>query len=572
MMPSFRGSSISMRFATITEALCAAPAGNTFVTHWAGDDAVMEVTFEAFVELSRSQASGLWKCGVRAGERVVLVMPQGIPLMATFVGAMLLGAVPAILPYPNRKVEPAKYRSGLAGVSKNLRARLTVVDDEFPQELATELLVSDEANLVRDSEVSLASSSDIPAYAPAPDDLAFIQHSAGTTGLQKGVALTHRAVLTQLEHLARSIDLRSSDRIYSWLPLYHDMGLVACFMLPLVWHLPVVMQSPIDWVMQPASMLELVSRRRCTLAWLPNFALSFLSRRVREQDREGLDLSCVRALINCSEPVRAHSMDEFAATYEPYGFRPNALATSYAMAENVFAVTQSAIGESPVRVTVDRTGLLERHVAVPSDSADSVCLVSSGRCLPSNEVRIVSPEGRDLADGAVGEIVVRSDSLFQGYYNRPDLTQAAIKDGWYWTGDLGFRDGGELFVSGRRKDLIIVAGKNLYPQDVEEIVARHPAVHDGRVVAFGLYSEAEGTEEIVVVAELHQEQDADACLAIEMAARSAIATELGVTPRVVILKPPAWIVKSTAGKPARSTTRAKLLTEHPELGGDGSRG
>ena len=180
-------------------------------------------------------------------------------------------------------------------------------------------------------------------------------------------------------------------------------------------------------------------------------------------------------------------------------------------------------------------------------------------------MRIVSSDGRDLPDYEIGEIIIQGDSLFEGYYNRPDLTLAAVKDGWYWTGDLGFLVNGELFVSGRKNDLIIVGGKNIYPQDIEEIVCRHPAIHDGRAVALALYNDDQGTEEIFVAAELNNWKDADKSLEIECVLRNAVLRELGVAPRAIFLKPPAWIVKSTAGKPARSTTREKLLNEHPEL-------
>jgi acyl-CoA synthetase (AMP-forming)/AMP-acid ligase II len=185
--------------------------------------------------------------------------------------------------------------------------------------------------------------------------------------------------------------------------------------------------------------------------------------------------------------------------------------------------------------------------------------------LPGNEVRIASDSGALLADGHVGEIHIRSDTLFTGYYNRPDLTAAALVDGWYRTGDLGFCREGELYVVGRKKDLLIVGGENLYPQDIEELVARHPAVHDGRVVAMGVYNPDLGTEDIIVVAEVAGEELLAHVTEIEREVRSLVVEGLGVAVRSVFLKPPKWIVKSTAGKAARSTTREKLLQEHPEL-------
>ena len=564
----------SDRFQTIVEALLAAPPERPFVTLWRDEDDAQTITFGEFICAAVAQAANFRVGGLQPGDRVILVMPQDIPLMVAFAGAMLAGAVPAILAYPNFKVDPAKYSSGLAGVSANLQARLVIVDQNFPDELLGCLSLAHGAELARDQFSFSSLSGKAPVFtdiACKAGDIAFIQHSAGTTGLQKGVALSHSSVLTQLRHLASSLRIDDADRIYSWLPLYHDMGLIACFIMPMVYHLPVVMQSPLDWVIRPATMLRLVSDYRCTLAWVPNFSLQFLARRVRSEDRVHFDLSSLRALINCSEPVRARSMDDFWDFYAPCNLKQDVLQSSYAMAENVFAVTQSELDRAPRRLYVDMKQLVEKQVATAAaESAHgSVCFVSSGRCLSGNQVRIVATNGADLPDGHVGEILIRSDSLFEGYYNRPDLTETAIRDGWYWSGDLGFSINGELFVIGRKKDLIITAGKNIYPQDIEELVSSHPAIRDGRVVAFGMYNSDLGTEDIIVVAETDSEENLRHADEIERAVRNAIVAELDVAPRAVYLRPPKWIVKSTAGKPARSTTREKLLTEQPELVGKG---
>jgi fatty-acyl-CoA synthase len=569
---------IALQYETLTQAMLTAPAHRTFVTMWQDEDDVDTVTFGEFVRSAQLQASAFVKQGIVPGDRVILVMPQGIPLMTCFAAAMLAGAIPAIIAYPNFKVEPAKYRFGLSGVSKNLTARLVVLDEEFPDDLLSHVACEGDAKIVRnlsaaDSALAVESASlDSPATSIANgNQIAFIQHSAGTTGLQKGVALSHAAVLRQLGHLATALKLTDADCIYSWLPLYHDMGLIACFMLPLVYHLPVVMQSPTDWVMRPGAMLSLITQYRCTLSWIPNFALQFLARRVPERERSRFNLSSVRMLINCSEPVRQQSIDEFCSAYAPSGFRREAHQSSYAMAENVFALTQSGMGArtTPHAIWVDSRRLSEDHVVAKIDKGDNgaVCLVSSGSCLAANRFRIVDADGRDLPENHVGEIVLQSDSLFDGYYNRPDLTEKALKDGWYRSGDLGFSCDGELFVIGRKSDLIIVAGKNLYPQDIEEIAYSHPRIHDGRAVAFGVVNLDLGTEDIVIVAEIDNEADLIHAPDIERAIRSAVVAELGVAVRAVYVKPSKWIVKSTAGKPARSTTRAKLMAEHPELQG-----
>ena len=559
---------LRLPFRTLSEAFSAVPAEKPFITMWRGEDDIETVTFGDFRQSAQSYAAYFQSLGVKARHTVVLVMPQGIPLMSAFMGAMLLGAVPAILAYPNLKVEPTKYRYGLTGVCANLKAALIVVDRGFPEEFVTSVAANGASRLVRCPGEFLPTGSSDAIDPPRPEDLAFIQHSAGTTGLQKGVALTHAAVLKQISYLAPSLDLSSKDRIYSWLPLYHDMGLIACFMLPLACHLSVVMQAPMDWVMQPRTMLELMSAHRCTLAWIPNFALQFLARRVKPVDCAGLELSCVRTLINCSEPVRLSSIEEFFAAYSAHGLVPTAMQTCYAMAETVFAVTQSDVNAAgPCCIWVDGTAFRKERVVhvVSRDFPGAISLVSSGRRLPGTHIRIVSDAGEDLDSGKVGEIVIRCESMLTGYYNRPDLTEHALRDGWYWSGDLGFMVGEELYVIGRKKDLIIVAGENIHPQDIEEIASAHSAIYEGRVVAFGQYNPSLGTEEIVVVAEVRESRNLENARSIEREVRTAISAELGVTVGRIFIKPPRWIVKSTAGKPARATTREKLLAEHPDV-------
>jgi fatty-acyl-CoA synthase len=562
---------VATRYRTLVDALLSAPAERPFVTAWVDEDEHETVSFGEFRRRAQVQARLFQDNGVGPGDRVILIMPQGIPLMAAFAGAMFAGAVPAILAYPNFKVEASKYRFGLQGVTANLHAKAVAIDSDFPPDLLEHVNLGAGTRLLRANDATFtANDSEFPVIGGSPDSLAFIQHSAGTTGLQKGVALTHAAVLQHLEYLSSVLMLEQArDSVYSWLPLYHDMGLIACFILPMVCHLPVVMQSPLEWVMRPESMLRVFTDFQCTLAWLPNFVFQFVPRRTPREHWSLYNLSSARALINCSEPVRAFSMNEFYSAFAPCGLKPSALHSSYAMAENVFAVTQSDIhGTSgPAVVWADGKRFRAEHfiAPVPDSTPGAVAFTSSGRLLPHNQAQIVSDSGEILRDGYVGEIAIRSESLFQGYFNRPDLTEKVMRDGWYHTGDLGFFHERELYVIGRKKDLLIIGGQNIYPQDIEEIVCSHAAIHDGRAIAFGIFNPDLGTEDIVVVAEVAREELLEQAADIEREIRSSVVGNADVAVRTIFLKPPKWIVKSTAGKPARSTTREKLLKEHPEL-------
>ncbi len=556
-----------LKFDNLIAALEAAAENSPFITFWVDEDERETVTFGEFRHRARLHAAVLREQGIDSGDRVVILMPQSITAMVSFAAAMMLGAVPAFLAYPNFKVDPAKYRSGLAGVTANLSAKAVVIAPDFRNEMLDCVALGAETKLIRpgnadkrENVVTVPESTQI-----APERLAFIQHSAGTTGLQKGVALTHAAVLGQIEHLAHALRIDPArDRIYSWLPLYHDMGLIACFMLPMVCHVPVVMQSPIDWVMQPESMLQIITESKCTLAWLPNFAFQFVPRRTAPKRWADYDLSSLRLVINCSEPVRASSMREFQTAFH---IASGVLQSSYAMAENVFAVTQSEIDAAPNTLWIDGQQYRTAHriVPVPQEAPGAVSFTSSGRLLPNQQVRIISDSGAIAPEDTVGEIAIQSDCLFTGYYNRPDLTAKAFLDGWYRTGDLGFLFQDELYVVGRKKDLLIVGGENIYPQDIEEIVGAHHAIHDGRAIAMGSYNPEIGTEDIVVVAEVEKLEMLAQASEIEQQIRSSIVAALGIAVKRIFLKPPKWIVKSTAGKPARSATREKLLQEHPEL-------
>ncbi len=394
-----------------------------------------------------------------------------------------------------------------------------------------------------------------------PEDIVLLQHSSGTTGLQKGVALSHQSVLNQITTYADVLHITDDDVIVSWLPLYHDMGLIAGFLMPILYGLPMVLMSPFDWVRAPQRLMHAVSKYKGTLVWLPNFAYNFCAKKIRPRHMEGVDLSSWRAVINCSEPMRQDSHQLFLEAFKPYGFPDTAIATSYAMAENTFAVTQGGINTS-VRVDpVDRDSLQVDRIARPAkEGKPFVNMVSAGLPIPNTEVKVMDPQGTPLPDRHIGEIALRSNSMLTEYYHRPKTTKDAFLDGWYLTGDYGYMLDGEIYITGRKKDLIIVGGKNIYPQDLERIAMAVPGVHPGRVVAFGIFSKRMGTEQVVIVAEVDTE-DPDEKERITNEIRQAVTQGSAVALRHVLLVREGWIIKTSSGKTARLANRDKFIDQ-----------
>jgi acyl-CoA synthetase (AMP-forming)/AMP-acid ligase II len=319
--------------------------------------------------------------------------------------------------------------------------------------------------------------------------------------------------------------------------------------------------SPFHWVRDPMILLRAIQDYQGTLCWLPNFAYNFLATRIRKSALDGLNLSSLRAAINCSEPVRHDSHLTFAERFTPYGLSPLALQTCYAMAENTFAVTQSQIGVAPVVDVIDRDLIMTQRLAHRVNGAvPTITMVSCGRPVPNTDIRIVDSERRPLPERTVGEVALRSNCMLTGYYHRTDATDEAMQDGWYFTGDYGYLADGELFITGRKKDLIIVGGKNIYPQDIENILNDVPGVHPGRTVAFGILNEQLGTEDIAVICEVETD-DEEQRDQITREIRARIAQTTDVMAHYVHLVGPMWLLKTSSGKITRGANRDKFIKE-----------
>ena len=528
----------------------------------------LSLTYEQLLRGASAYARTLEQEGVQPGEVIVLILQHGEDLVYSFWGAILQGAIPSIMPFLTEKLSPERYRADLSALVSVTKPAAIVTYPEFEAEVRAALQKGDSVrSVIVTDRIEAQSGIDLPAMAGfqrKPEGIVLLQHSSGTTGLQKGVALSHQAVFNQLNSYRKALSMSDEDVIISWLPLYHDMGLIAGFLMPILTGIPLVLMSPFDWVRAPYKLLQSISKYRGSLTWLPNFAFTFCAQKIRDRHIEGVDLSSLRAVTNCSEPVRWDSHLAFYERFQEFGIKLEALQTSYAMAENVFGVTQSQLGSLPVVEEIDREAFMVERVAKSVvDRQPSMKMMSSGKPLENVRVKVLDRNGNELPDRVIGELALRSDCMLTGYFNRPDLTEKAFRDGWYLTGDYGYVSEGEVFVSGRKKDMIIVGGKNIYPQDLESLTYEVPGVHAGRSVAFGMFDEAQGTEEVVIIAEGDSDDEGEQ-QKIADAIRLHVTKNSAIALRHVRVVGPKWILKTSSGKTARAANKDKFLKELEE--------
>jgi acyl-CoA synthetase (AMP-forming)/AMP-acid ligase II len=501
------------------------------------------------------------RLGARTGDPVAIILRHSSEVFPCFIGAMSAGAVPTILPFPSVKQDTRYYWASHSELFGRIGVRLVIayedllsaLDQNFPDREFKVVTPTDLMTMGADPGVAPTAVRDASA-----DDVALLQHSSGTTGLKKGVVLSHRAIGAQIKNYARAIEYEPDDIIATWLPFYHDMGLIACFMMPVLMGASIVVLDPFEWVARPKLLLEAIEKHRATFCWLPNFAFQHIPMSLRPG--ETYDLSSVRAFINCSEPCKPHSFEMFLDRLAACGVKAESLQVCYAMAENTFAVTQTHLGDRARVLRIDRRTFEEHHRAVPAETAAPDCLVylSCGPAIPHTELRIVDSKRNPLAAGCVGEIAVSSDSVFTGYQSQPDLTRQKLGGRWYYTGDLGFVLDGELYVTGRADDLLIVYGRNFYAHEIENVVGSVKGIVPGRVVAFVVENERSGTRDLVILAEAPSETDP---VAVKRAVKEAIVEQISIAPHVVEIVPHGWLWKTTSGKISRKFNEKRYLAE-----------
>lgn len=449
------------------------------------------------------------------------------------------------MPFPSPKQRSELYWADHAALFARIEPRLIVTYPENAGSARESAAASSIAICIAEDSILdrfAGDDTDFAGFDARLDDIACLQHSSGTTGLKKGVMLTHRMLLDHHAAYAQTIGFTDADSIVSWLPLYHDMGFIACFMGSLLSGTHLVALDPFEWVLRPRILFDAIEKFRTTFCWLPNFAFSHMVNAVRGSAT--WDLASMRAYINCSEPCKITTFDRFVDRFRDSGVSAEKLAVSYAMAENVFAVTQTPIGiPSTVRVAETASGTIEqRHL-------------SCGFAVPGVDLRIFDSNTHvQLPDGEVGEIYIASPFLFGGYYRLPEKSRERLVDGWYATGDMGYLSEGQLYVTGRLDDMLIINGRNYYAHEMEALMADIPEIIPGRSVAIGIDEERSDATVMVILAECRDEA-AD----VGHQVKRIVLERTGLALHAFIPVERGMLVKTTSGKLSRAKNKELYL-------------
>ena len=542
----------------------------------------LTLTFGELYAAGNRCAAELALRGVPAGGRVALMLPTSRAFFVSYAGILLAGAIPVPIYPPFRADRIEEYAARQSAILNNAEVCLLLTFRRA--EAVAKLLRPRVRSLtgVADAEKLIDAADKAPPPSPGVSplhvtgsrarqgsDLALLQYTSGSTGDPKGVMLTHANLLANMRAIGEAVQLGSDDVGISWLPLYHDMGLIGAWLTLLHFGTPLAVMSPLAFLTRPERWLQAFHKHRGTIAAAPNFAYELCVRKIADKDIHGVDLSSWRAALNGAEPVNPETLERFAERFASYGFRREAQLPVYGLAEAALGVTIPPLNRGPLVDRVEREMFTAQGRAVPAASEDetAIAFVSSGGALPRHEVRIVDERGDEVADRTEGFLWFRGPSATAGYYRNPEATEALLPRGpattpdeyaWVNSGDRAYRADGEIYVTGRVKDIIIKGGRNLYPHEVEDLAARAEGIRKGCIVAFGLKDEASGTEKMVVVAET-RERDAARRSAIASAVTELVSQGLGLPPDRVELIPPGSIPKTSSGKLRREETKQLYL-------------
>jgi 1-acyl-sn-glycerol-3-phosphate acyltransferase len=542
----------------------------------------LTLTFGELYAAGNRCAAELARRGVPAGGRVALMLPTSRAFFVSYAGILLAGAIPVPIYPPFRADRIEEYAARQSAILNNAEVCLLLTFRRA--EAVAKLLRPRVRSLtgVVDAEKLIEAADKAPPPSPGVSplhvtgsrarqgtDLALLQYTSGSTGDPKGVMLTHANLLANMRAIGEAVQLGPDDVGISWLPLYHDMGLIGAWLTLLHFGTPLAVMSPLAFLTRPERWLQAFHKHRGTIAAAPNFAYELCVRKIADKDIKGVDLSSWRAALNGAEPVNPETLERFAERFASYGFRREAQLPVYGLAEAALGVTIPPLNRGPLVDRVERETFAAQGRAMPASPEDetAISFVSSGAALPRHEVRIVDERGDEVADRTEGFLWFRGPSATSGYYRNPKATEALLPLGpatapdeyaWVNSGDRAYRADGEIYVTGRVKDIIIKGGRNLYPHEVEELAARAEGIRKGCIVAFGLTDEAAGTEKLVVVAET-REHDAARRSALASAVTDLVSRGLGLPPDRVELLPPGSIPKTSSGKLRREETKQLYL-------------
>lgn len=502
------------------------------------------------------------------GDRALLIFPSCVEFVVAYFACLMAGVVAVPMMPPRRNANYDASASIIADCAPRLA--LSPASDPDPRGILRESLVQ---NGIEHWPVALAAEPDEPAdLRPNPAGLAFLQYTSGSTSSPKGVMVSHRNLLDNLEMMRNRLGNHADSAHVSWIPLYHDLGLIMNLLQPIYLGAPCVLMMPSGFMHRPLNWLKAIHEHRAEVGAAPNFAFDLCVDRFRPEQMEGVDLSNWKIALNGAEPVRASTLERFAATFAPYGFSPKAMRPAYGLAEATLLVTAAKRGDLPRTREVSAAALKDARIALPEGGDDAVRVASCGTPMTGLSIAIVDPDTRRrLGAGEIGEIWIAASSVAEGYWQRPEESEATFRarlqgeaeavGHWLRTGDLGHLDAdGELYVVGRIKDVMIVRGVNHYPQDIEATVAAsHPSLRRDHGAAFTVEGD-DGIERIVVVQEVERtHRHAFVESEVTAAIQAAVVNNHDVAVHRIVLIRPGLLPKTTSGKVQRSLTRRRWL-------------
>lgn len=516
------------------------------------------ITYGDLLSNASMVAASLIKKGIKPDDSVAIMLPTGKEFFQSFFGILLAGAVPVPIYPPFRMDKIEEYAIREAKILNNAEVRILITFSEA-ERLSKILQAYIPSLKAVCNAASLANQGGPLTHIPrTKDQPALIQYTSGSTGDPKGVLLCHENILANIRAIEKAVNIKPTDNVVSWLPLYHDMGLMS-WISSLYFGLPITIMSPLSFLNRPERWLWSIHYHRATLSAAPNFAYELCMKKIEDEQIEGLDLSSWRLSFNGAEAVNPKTLERFYQRFKNYGFKKQTFCPVYGLAENTVALTVPPLNREFRVDRILKEAFETKKEAINTNvEKNSLVFVSEGVAIADHEIRIVDDKNNGLHERQVGNVQFRGPSAMQGYYKNPQATAGIYHDGWWETGDLGYIAEGELFITGRKKDLIIKAGRNIYPETIEEVVGNIQGVRKGCVIAFGVTDANLGTEKIIIAAESKitdkNEKNILATTIIEQ-----VTTNIGVPPDDIVIVPLRKIPKTSSGKLQRAQCKEYYL-------------